>query len=151
MLRKISNRSVKVSQRIRVAIVASKYNSELTDELLAHCLKTLSQQGVLDVQTIRVPGCYEIPVMVARLARSKNPHAIIALGVVIQGRTSHAEHITLASSIHLQQIAVDTGVPVIHQILSPRNLRDAQARVRLRGIEAAQTAIEMAVLTKGGR
>jgi 6,7-dimethyl-8-ribityllumazine synthase len=148
MLRKITKNSSKVSQRLRVAIVASKYNPELTDELLAHCLRSLNQQGVLDVETVRVPGCYEIPVMVSRLARSKKPDAIIALGVVIQGKTSHAEHITMASSINLQKIAIDTGIPVIHQILSPKNMHDGRDRVRLRGIEAAQTAVEMAVLTK---
>ena len=56
--------------------------------------------------------------------------------------------ITMACAIHLQSIAIQTGVPVIYQILTPKNLRDATARVRLRGMEAAQTAIEMAHLMK---
>ena len=145
MLRKIQKTSSKISQRLRIAIVASKYNPELTDELLAHCLRTLGQQGVFDVQTVRVPGCYEIPVVVMHLARQKKFDALIALGVVIKGKTSHAGHITLASSIHLQKIAIETGIPVIHQILSPKNLRDARTRTALRGVEAALTAIEMAV------
>lgn len=133
------------AQKIRVAIVAARYNSSIADTLLDHTLRTLTRFGVRQVKTVRVPGSYEVPVVVAQLARFGKFHVIIALGVVLQGKTSHADHIAQACAVTLQQIMVETGVPVIHQILTPRNLRDARARVRLRGIEAAQTAIEMAV------
>ncbi|MBI4024992.1 MAG: 6,7-dimethyl-8-ribityllumazine synthase [Verrucomicrobia bacterium] len=133
---------------LRIAIVAARFNASLTDALLGSALETLSQAGVTRINTVRVPGSYEIPVVVMRLARSRRYHAIIALGVILQGRTSHAEHIAVACAIHLQRIAIETGVPVIHQVLTPRNVRDARARVRLRGVEAAQAALEMSRLMR---
>ena len=132
-------------RRFRFAIVAARYNAGLTDALLRSALEALSRAGATRIDTVRVPGSYEVPVVVARLAGSGNYDAILSLGVVLQGKTLHAEHITLACAINLQRIAIETGVPVIHQILTPRNAREAAARVRLRGVEAAQTAIEMAI------
>jgi 6,7-dimethyl-8-ribityllumazine synthase len=146
--RKLNKVRSPLGRNLRIAIVASCYNAELVDTLLRHTLATLSENGVRSMKIARVPGSYEIPVVAAKLARSKKYHAIITLGVVLQGKTSHAEHITLACTIHLQKIAIETGVPVVHQILSPRNLKDARARVRIRGIEAAQTAIQMAHVIK---
>ena len=132
-------------RRFRFAIVAARYNETLTGALLRTTLDALSRAGASRVATVRVPGSYETPVVVARLAKSGKFDAILALGVVLQGKTAHAEHISTACAVNLQRIAVETGVPVIHQILTPRNARDAAARVRMRGKEAAQTAIEMAM------
>jgi 6,7-dimethyl-8-ribityllumazine synthase len=133
---------------LRIAIVAARYNPSLMQRLLSNTEKTLSKAGVLNVTLFRVPGSYEIPMVAMKLARARKHHAIITLGVIFQGKTSHAEHIALTCSIHLQQIAMETGVPVIHQILTPRNLKDARARVQLRGIEAAQAAVEMGTLMR---
>ncbi len=132
-------------RRFRFGVVAARYNTALTDALLRSALEALSRAGATRIDTVRVPGSYEIPVVVARLAESGKYDAVLALGVVLQGKTLHAEHITLACAINLQRIAIKTGVPVIHQILTPRNAREAAARVRPRGLEAAQTAIEMAM------
>ncbi len=132
-------------RRFRFAIVAARYNEGLADSLLRSALDALSRAGASRVATVRVPGSYEAPVVVARLAKSGKYDAILALGVVLRGRTAHAEHISAACAVNLQRIAIETGVPVIHQILTPRNARDAATRVHLRGKEAAQTAIEMAV------
>jgi 6,7-dimethyl-8-ribityllumazine synthase len=129
---------------LKVAIVAACYNPSLTDALLRATVETLSKSGVHHPKIVRVPGSYEVPVVVAKLARSRRYEVIIALGVVLQGKTSHAEHITLSSTLNLQRLSLETGIPIIHQILTPRNLRDARARVRMRGVEAAQVAIEMA-------
>jgi len=156
MLRKRKLNSIRISgprgsreiQRFRFAIVAARYNTELVDQLLRSTLDALSQAGVKQVRVVRVPGSYEVPGVVSRLARSGKHDAILALGVVLQGRTAHAEHIGIACAINLQRITMETGVPVIHQILTPRNARDAAARVRLRGKEAAETAIEMAAVMK---
>jgi len=133
---------------LRLVVVAARYNPDLVDGLLRHTLGVLRQAGLRDVEAIRVPGSYEIPAVAMRLARSRKYHAIIALGVVLQGRTAHADHIATACAIHLQQIALETGVPVIHQVLSPRNRRDARVRLRLRGEEAAHSAIAMAELMR---
>ena len=134
--------------RLHIAVIAARYNASLVDALLRYTLEALSKNGVRSVKTVRVPGSYEIPVVAMRLAKSRRYHAIIALGVVLQGKTLHAEHIVEACSINLQRIAVETGVPVIHQILTPKSERDALARLHLRGMEAAKTAMEMAETMK---
>ncbi len=134
---------------LRVAIVASRYNEALTDALLRHTLDTLAVAGAGKVRVVRVPGAYEIPTAAMALARLRKFDAIIALGVVMQGVTAHADHIGVACAINLQRISMETGVPVIHQVLSPPNARDAKARLRVRGIEAANAAIEMALVMKG--
>jgi len=131
---------------LRIAIVAARYNESLVDALLDCTRRSLAVSGVRHPLTVRVPGSYEIPCVVMRLARSRRFHALIALGMILQGKTSHADHIAMACAIHLQRIAVETGIPVIHQILTPRTLRDARARISPRGVEAAQAAIEMAAI-----
>jgi 6,7-dimethyl-8-ribityllumazine synthase len=132
------------TRNLRIAIVAAQYNPELVDALLDYTVSTLSANKVRSIEAVRVPGSYEIPLLVSKLAKSKKFQAIIALGVVFQGKTSHADHITLAATLHLQQISIETGIPVIHQILTPKNLKDAKARISVRGVEAANTAIQMA-------
>lgn len=146
LLHPSKSKRVSRSHGFRVAIVAARYNSILMEALLASTEKTLRQLGVTSrgVRAIRVPGSYEIPMIVARLARSHRYDAIIALGIVLRGKTAHAEHIGTACAIHLQAIAVETGVPVVYQILTPRHRRDARERIKIRGIEAAHTAVEMA-------
>lgn len=133
-----------VAARVRIGVIAARYNRALVDALLRSALQTLAALGARRVEVFRVPGSYEIPVLASRLARSGRFDALIALGVVLQGGTSHAEHIATADAVNLQRIAVETGVPVIHQVLTPRTERDARARVRLRGEEAARAALEMA-------
>ena len=133
---------------LRIAIIASRYNTFLTDALLKSTQETLSKSGVKQITVFRVPGSYEIPVVAMKFAQSRKYHAIIALGIVLKGNTSHAEHISTACAINLQRIAIKTGTPIIHQILTPKNLKDGRARVRIRGIEAAQTAVEMGALMR---
>ena len=134
--------------KIRIGVVAARYNRALADALLTSTLRILAGLGARKVEIFRVPGSYEIPVLAARLAQTGRFDALVALGVVLQGGTSHAEHIAAADAVNLQRIAVETGVPVIHQILTPRTERDARARVCLRGEEAARAAVEMAQTIK---
>ena len=131
------------------AIVASCYNARYVNAMLRAARAELKRAGAA-VRVVRVPGAYEIPVVAARLARASTPPpaAIICLGVILRGATTHAQHIGEAVSDALVRIQIQCEVPVIHEVLLLEN--EDQARVRCldpghnRGLEAAQTALQMA-------
>jgi len=137
----------------RFAIVASRYNARYVDGMLRAARAELKRAGVAEVRVVRVPGAFEVPVVAGALAR-QHPgwDAVICLGVILQGQTSHAQHIGEAVTAGLTQIAVSTGVPMIHEVLVFTN--EEQARVRClgkefnRGAEAAQTALNMAAIMR---
>ena len=146
MLQKVSQKKLAARGRC-FAIVASKYNSRFVDAMLRAAKAEILRAGGT-VTIVRVPGAYEIPVVAATLARTKNYSAILCLGVILRGATTHAQHIGEAVSNALAQIQVAHEIPVIHEVLLLEN--EAQARERClgkkhnRGTEAAQTAIAMA-------
>jgi len=150
MLRAQKSKTKLTATGLRFGIAAARYNPELADALVNACLATLEAAGadMRKLRVIRVPGTFEVTVAAARLAQSGKYDCIIGLGVVLQGETSHAEHISGAVAHGLTSIAIMTGVPTIFGIVTANNLR--QARVRClskqynRGREAARTAIEMA-------
>ena len=152
MLTKIKKSPPVQARRLRFAIVASKYNSEYVDAMVSAADATLKNAGAAEVRVVRVPGAYEVPVVAARLARSKAPRyaAVICLGVILRGETTHAQHIGEAVSQALALIQVETEVPVIHEVLLLENRQQAEVRCldkdHNRGLEAAQTALEMASL-----
>jgi 6,7-dimethyl-8-ribityllumazine synthase len=137
------------------AIVASKYNARYVDAMLRAAKAEILRAGG-KVQILRVPGAYEIPVVAARLARAPaaGPRidAIICLGVILRGATTHAQHIGEAVSQALAQIQVLHEVPVIHEVLLLENEQQARERCldkkHNRGTEAARTALEMARVMK---
>ena len=130
------------------AIVASRYNVRYVDAMLRAARTELARVGAA-IQVVRVPGAYEIPVVVVRLARASQPPlaGIICLGVILRGATTHAQHIGEAVSEALMRIQIQFEVPVIHEVLLLEN--EAQARERClgeeinRGTEAARVAIRM--------
>ncbi len=144
----------------RFAIVASRYNSEYVDAMLRAANAELKRAGAAEVDVVRVPGAYEIPVVVAKLARKSaetaSPRsagappfaAIICLGVILRGETVHAAHIGEAVSRALMEIQLRHEVPVSHEVLLLENREQARARCldpkHNRGAEAAQTALAMA-------
>lgn len=130
------------------AIVASRYNARYVDGMLNAAARELKRAGA-KVQIVRVPGAYEIPVVTAKLSTlDPRPSAIICLGVILRGETTHAQHIGEAVSQALMQIQITHGVPVIHEVLLLENKQQAEVRCldpkHNRGMEAAQTALEMA-------
>jgi len=149
VLRKNKKLKTKVSGG-KFAIVASRYNARYVDAMMRAASAELKRAGAASVEIVRVPGAYEIPVVAARLARTRESSlsAIICLGVILRGQTVHAEYIGRAVSRALMEIQVRHEVPVIHEVLLLEN--EEQARVRClggrhnRGTEAAQTAVQMA-------
>ena len=131
------------------SIVASLFNEQYVQGLIDHAtaeLKSLSPGATISLH--QVPGAFEIPVVVRELALQKKTDAILALGVILQGKTSHAQNLARSVTDALQQIAVEHGVPVINAVLSLET--EAQAEQRClgseinRGTEAARAAVEIA-------
>jgi 6,7-dimethyl-8-ribityllumazine synthase len=133
----------------RFAVVASTFNREFVDGLLAAATESLQGHHLT---VVRVPGAFEIPLQVQRLARTKRFAAIMALGIVWQGKTAHAQEIIRAVTDGLMRIMLETDVPIVHEVLSIKTEAEARARCfgsRLnRGREAAATALELARLEK---
>jgi len=135
----------------RFVIVAANYNARYVDAMLRAARAEIQRAGGR-LEVVRVPGAYEIPVVTARLARPtanrQPPAAIICLGVILRGATTHAQHIGEAVSNALAQIQVLHEVPVIHEVLLLENEQQARerclSRTHNRGTEAAQTALQMA-------
>ncbi len=133
----------------RFAIVASQFNTPYVQGLVDHAIQELHElASSAAISVHRVPGSFEIPVVVRELARKKKADAIIACGVIMRGETNHAKNLSRSVTDALQRIAVDYGVPVINVVLSFDN--EGQARERClenrinRGIEAARAAVEIA-------
>ena len=154
MLQKNSRQKISAPDA-RFVIVASTYNARYVDAML-RAARTEILRARSRLEIIRVPGAYEIPVVAARLARSspirQPPAAIICLGVVLRGATTHAQHITEAVSLALAHIQVRHEVPVIHEVLLLENEQQARerclSRTHNRGTEAAQTALKMAQIMR---
>ena len=130
------------------ALVASLFNRPYVQGLVDHALAELrSISPGANISVHQVPGAFEIPVVVREIALKKNAQAILALGVILQGKTSHAEHLARSVTDALQQIAIEHGVPVINAVLSLET--EAQARERClgseinRGTEAARAAVSV--------
>jgi len=154
MLKPVKQKKLK-TRAAAFAIVASQYNARYVDAMLRAARTALKRAGAATVQVVRVPGAFEIPTVAAKLAQNSQLSAlghqlsaIICLGVIFQGETSHAQHIGWGVTHALAQIQLQHRIPVIHGVFTFEN--EAQARVRClgrrhnRGTEAARTALEMA-------
>jgi 6,7-dimethyl-8-ribityllumazine synthase len=133
----------------RFAIVVSRYNESITSKLLDGAVSTLTAAGAGDDQmdVAWVPGAWEIPVAAARMARTGKYAAVLCLGTVIKGETTHDQHINRQVSISLGQLALETGLPVLFGVLTCNTLEQAIHRaggnVGNKGVETAEAALKM--------
>jgi 6,7-dimethyl-8-ribityllumazine synthase len=129
------------------AIVASRYNGEYVDAMV-HAAKVELDNAHANLRIVRVPGAFEIPAVAALLAASGRYSAIICLGVIFQGETSHAQHIGWGVTHALAQIQVQHKVAVVHAVFVFDKVKHAKVRClgakHNRGTEAAHTALDMA-------
>jgi len=136
----------------KFAIVASRYNSEYVDAMLHAAREELLGAGA-HLRIVRVPGAFEIPAVAARLAARGGYAAVICLGVIFEGETSHAQHIGEGVTHALAQIQVLHKIPVIHGVFVFTKVKQAKVRClgvkHNRGTEAARTALEMARVMHG--
>jgi 6,7-dimethyl-8-ribityllumazine synthase len=128
-----------------VAIVASRFNGEITNKLLEAALEELDGAGVRrDAVTVMpVPGAFELPLAAMALAKTRRYACVVALGCVVRGETPHFDFIASEAASGLQLAALETGVPVAFGVLTVDVVEQAEARVS-KGAEAVRTALEMA-------
>jgi len=147
MLTPVQKREIRRSNG-SFAIIASRYNARYVDAMVEAAERELKKAGAKRIRLVRVPGAFEIPAVAARLARARPPcSAIICLGVILRGQTTHAQQIADAVSAGLAQLQIQHALPVIHEVLLLENEGQAVARCldkkHNRGREAAQTALEL--------
>jgi 6,7-dimethyl-8-ribityllumazine synthase len=139
-------------RRLRIAIVASRFNETISKRLVDGAIHGLQQHGVADddVSLTWVPGAFEIPLVARRLALSGEVDAVVAIGVVIRGETAHFEYVAGAAATGVANASLETGVPISFGVLTTDTTEQAAERaggkLGNKGNEAAITAIEMANL-----
>jgi len=139
---------------LRIAVVSARFNQPVTERLLDGALSALEKAQVMeeDICCFSVAGAVEIPVVARKLALSGKVDAIVALGAVIRGETSHFDYVCSAASDGCMRVACDTGIPVAFGVLTCETGNQALARAaegtKNKGHEAAMVAIEMANLLK---
>ncbi len=134
---------------LRFGIVVARFNQRITGMLLRACTDTLAHCGVAanDIQVVRVPGAFEIPLVARTMARANRFDAVICLGAVIRGDTPHFDYICSEVSRGIGQASLETEVPIIFGVLTTETVAQAEERADQkqfnRGDAAAQSAIEM--------
>ena len=138
---------------LRIAIVASRFNPEITERLVAGAQEALRGQAA--VTLINVPGAFEIPLAAKQAAKSGRYDAIVAIGCVIRGETAHFEYISQVASNGIAQVGLETGIPVTFGVLTADTDEQAMARSvpgpDNKGYHAAEAAVEMVRVLRGLR
>ena len=139
---------------LRVAVVVSRFNSLVTDRLLDGALGALAraEAEAKNVEIVKVPGAWEMPAVVAELARLGKTDAIVCLGCVVRGDTPHFDYVAGESAKGISAVAKDSGIPVANGILTTNTMEQALDRaggkMGNKGAEAAMCAVEMAHLLR---
>jgi 6,7-dimethyl-8-ribityllumazine synthase len=140
------------STGLKFAIVVARFNSFITDRLLAGALDAFVRTGLAEeeIEVIRIPGAWEMPVTVKALLAQERHHGVVCLGAVIRGDTPHFDYVAGECAKGLAQISLETGVPVAFGVLTTNSVEQAIDRAGAKGgnkgFDAAMTAIEMANL-----
>lgn len=135
-------------------LVVARFNEFIVESLVDGAIDTLKRQGVSEekIRVVRVPGAFEIPLAVKRVAQQKRDDAIIALGAVIRGGTPHFEYVSNESSKGVAQVSLEYDIPVANGILTVNSIEQAIERsgtkMGNKGVEAALSAIEMVSLLR---
>jgi 6,7-dimethyl-8-ribityllumazine synthase len=139
---------------LRFAVVVSRFNSFITDRLLAGALDALERAGAeaAQIEVVRVPGSFEIPLAAKKLGEAGRHDAVICIGCILRGETSHFEYIAAEVARGISLAQMDTGVPMIFCVLTCDSLEQAIDRAGLKsgnkGFEAGLAALEMASLAR---
>ena len=141
-----------VAKGKRFGIIASRFNDFITDRLVGGAIDALTRSGAEDanIDLVKVPGAFEIPMVALRMAKSNKYHAIVCLGAVIRGATPHFDYVCAEASKGIAQVSMETQVPVIFGIVTTDSIEQAIERAGTKagnkGWSAAVSAIEMANL-----
>ena len=137
---------------LRIAVVTARFNDFITDRLQAGALDCLKRHGVAEdaVDTVAVPGAFELPLVALTLAETGRYHAVICLGAVIRGDTTHYDYVCNEAAKGIAAASLKTGIPVIFGVVTTENTEQAISRAGgksgNKGWDAAMTALEMANL-----
>ena len=143
-----------VADNEKYCIILSRFNDFIGSKLLSGAIDELIRHGVSDenIDVVKVPGAFEIPIAAQKFAKSGRYNAIITLGAVIKGSTSHYDYVCAEVSKGVAQVSLQTGIPVIFGVLTTDNIEQAIERAGTKagnkGSDAAKAAIEMANLMK---
>ena len=138
----------------RFAIIVSRFNDFITDKLVGGALDALARSGASDkdIDVVKVPGAFEIPLVARKLAEKQRHDAVICLGAVIRGATPHFDYVSAEVSKGIANASMETGVPIIFGVVTTDTLEQAIERAGTKsgnkGWDAALSAIEMADLFK---
>jgi 6,7-dimethyl-8-ribityllumazine synthase len=143
-----------LARDLRFAIVASRFNEFIVESLIRGAIETLQRHGATEkqIELVRVPGAFEMPLSVKKLLAARRHDAVIALGAVIRGATPHFQYVAGECASGLSRVALESGVPIAFGVLTTDTIEQAVERAGAKsgnkGAEAAVTAIEMANLLR---
>ena len=143
-----------VSKEIRIGIVVARFNEFITSKLLGGAMDGLLRHNVAedDIHVAWVPGAFEIPLVASKMAKSGKYDAVICLGAVIRGATSHYDYVCNEVSKGIAQVSLNTGIPVLFGVVTTENIEQAIERAGTKagnkGYDCALSAIEMVQLIK---
>lgn len=140
--------SSQLGRKLYIGVVQARFNADITAAMLDVCLQQLQALGVdpKHITTLQVPGALEIPVALQAMAEKDEYDALIAIGCIIRGETYHFELVANESARGITHLSLDYGLPILNAILTVENTQQAQARVEEKARDAAQGAVEMALL-----